>query len=68
MFFQGSDICENGCVYESFNSTSKQIKCSCNNKDKLIFSERNKTKKVPFKLTSNYNNIKLVECYHLLIN
>lgn len=67
-YFQGNDICEKGCTYKDFNSTSKKIKCLCTNKDELVITDRNQTKDTHFNSTSSVNNIKLFECFGLFTN
>ena len=71
-------LCQKGCIFQYYNSTSKKAKCNCEIKEKKsiieelkdftnIFEERKNIYEI-FKNTISYSNFKVLKCYKLLKN
>ena len=68
IFNRSITLCEDGCVYEFYNTTSKKAKCRCEVKPKIrefkVISYKNANFSIIFDIKT-ITNIELIKCYKL---
>ena len=76
IIFDNSTLCQNDCIFISYNSSTKKAKCYCNIQEKNEINENmdlskliNKTKVIEgFYNPIKNSNFKVMKCYVLLFN
>ena len=66
---QNMSLCESGCEYEGYNSTTKKTKCSCPIKTQRNFFDIDQDKLLnKFKNYKDMINIMIIKCYKLVFS
>ena len=68
-------LCQAGCIFESYNDTTKKSKCNCNVQNKLMISNIKELKFDKKQIVDNFlmsslknSNFKVVKCYKLIFS